>query len=208
MISYKIHLLRCGRVAESSEQLYVGQLDLPLSSGGRAELECLQKASGYPQIERLYASPLIRCVQTAEALYPGHTPRPVTGLMDMGLGEFEGKSLEQLKDLPEFGAWLQNSQTNPPPGGELAEDFTARVSGTFNKIVLEMMRERVQSAALITHGGVIMTLMAAVALPRLHLHQWAVDAGCGYTLLTSAQLWMQGGCAEAFAAIPPAQALD
>ena len=202
MISYKIHLLRCGSVTQNSEQLFVGQLDLPLSDDGRVELGRLQKAGGYPQIERLYTSPSARCVQTGEVLYPGYEPHTVAGLMDANLGEFEGKSLEQLKNRPEFAAWLQNSQANPPPGGERVEDFTARVSGALDGIVREMMRERVQSAAIITHGGVIMTLMAAVALPRLQLHEWAVAAGCGYTLLTSAQLWMQGGCAEAFAVIP------
>ena len=120
MISYKIHLLRCGSVTQNSGQLFAGQLDLPLSDNGRAELERLQKAGGYPQIERLYTSPLARCVQTAEVLYPGQTPRPVAGLMDACLGEFEGKSLEQLKDRPEFASWLQNSQASPPPGGERA----------------------------------------------------------------------------------------
>ena len=202
MISYKIHLLRCGSVAQNSEQLYLGQLDLPLSDDGRAELGRLQKAGSYPQIEQLYTSPLARCLQTAEILYPEYKPQAVAGLMDLGLGEFEGKSFEQLKDRPEFAAWLQNSQFSPPPGGERVEDFTARVSGAFGKIVFEMMRERVQSAALITHGAVIMTLMAAVALPRLQMLEWAVAPGCGYTLLTGAQLWMQGGCAEAFAVLP------
>jgi len=107
-----------------------------------------------------------------------------------------------LKYVPEFVAWLQNSQANPPPGGERIEDFTARVSSAFDGIVREMMRERVQSAAVIVGGGVLTLLMAAVALPRLQLHEWATAPGHGYTLLTSAQLWMQGGCAEAFATVP------
>jgi len=202
MISYKIHLLRCGGAAEGPGQLYVGQRDLPLSKSGRAALLELREAGGYPEIDRLYVSPLARCMQTAEILYPGYATHTVEGLMDACLGEFEGKSLEQLRETEEFVGWLQDSRSNPPPGGEKVEDFTARVGAAFDGLVREMMRERVTSAAVITHGGVIMSLMAAVALPRLPLHQWAVAGGCGYTLLTSAQLWMQGGCAEAFALLP------
>ena len=202
MISYKIHLLRSGSATEGSGQLYLGQKDLPLSAGGRAELERLRKTGGYPQIDRLYVSPLTRCLQTAEILYPGYSQCKMEGLADACLGEFEGKSFDQLKSLPAFTGWLQNSLANQPPGGEKVEDFTARITGSFDALVREMMRERVTSAAVITHGGVIMALMAGVALPRLPMHEWAVANGCGYTLLTSAQLWMQGGCAEAYALIP------
>ena len=202
MISYKIHLLRCGSAWDGPGQLFVGQKDLPLSQGGRAELARLRELGDYPQVDRLYTSPLARCRQSAEILYPGHDIRPVEDLRDANLGEFEGKTLEQLGDLPDFAAWLQNSQANPPPGGERVEDFTARVSAAFDGLVREMMRERVTGAGVITHGGVIMALMAAIALPRLPLHEWAVAQGRGYTLLTSAQLWMQGGCAEVFALLP------
>ena len=202
MISYKIHLLRCGSAAQSSGQMYVGQLDLPLSADGQAEIEQLRGSGGYPQVDRLYMSPLLRCEQTAKLLYPGCGVQVVDGLADASLGEFEGKSLDELKDKPEFVAWLQNSQESPPPGGERVEDFTARISSAFDGIVREMMRERVQSAAVIVGGGVLMTLMATLALPRLQMHEWTVAPGHGYTLLTSAQLWMQGGCAEAFAMLP------
>ncbi|MCL2856993.1 MAG: histidine phosphatase family protein [Oscillospiraceae bacterium] len=202
MISYKIHLIRSGSASEGHGQLLIGQEDLPLSRSGQEKLERLQQAGGYPQVDRLYASPLARCLQTAEILYPGYSTHQVEGLKDTCLGEFEGKSFEQLKDLPAFTAWLHNSQASPPPGGENVEDFMARVSAALDGVVRGMMRERITSAGVITHGGVIMTLMAAVALPRLPIHQWAVAHGQGYTLLTSAQLWMQGGCAEAFALLP------
>ena len=202
MTSYKIHLLRTGSTQESTTRRCVGSLDAPLSPGGRSALEALARQARYPQVERVYASPLTRCLQSTGIIYPGQAPQPVQGLADMNLGAFEGRSIEELQKDAAFARWLQDSQGNPPPGGEQVADFTQRIVAAFNATVREMMRQKVTSAAVVTHGGVIMSLMAAVALPKAPLHDWAVANGHGYTLLTSTQLWMQGGCAEAFATLP------
>ena len=197
MISYKIALLRCGSAGP-----YAGQSAASISQSSAQALRLLRQSAKYPSVERVYTSPLPRSVQSAGILYPNQTPVEIDGLKDMHLGKFEGKAPEELAKLPDFVAWLQDSRENPPPGGEKAQDFTERIYGAFDALVRQMMRERVTSAAVITHGGVLMALMAAFALPRLPMHEWATQHGYGYTLLTSAQLWMQGGCAEATATIP------
>ena len=202
MLSYKIHLLRTGSTQDTPDRRYAGQCDLPLCARGREALAQLSQTHCYPPVERVYSSPLLRCVQSAQLLYPARTIQTVDGLMDMNLGSFEGKSFEQLKEDEAFIRWLDHSLDHPPPGGETAQDFTQRILSAFDEVVREMMRERTTSAAVITHGGVIMSLMAAIALPKLPIHKWAVANGCGYTLLTNTQLWMQGGCAEAFAYLP------
>ena len=52
------------------------------------------------------------------------------------------------------------------------------------------------------HGGVIMLLMAAYALPRLEMHAWAAGAGEGFTLRITPTLWMREPVAE-FAGVVP-----
>ena len=202
MTSYKIHLLRTGSTQEGGARQCVGRRDFHLSPSGRAALEQLAAQAVYPPVDRVYCSPLTRCVQSAGILYPRQQPHIADGFSDMNMGEFEGRGMDQLQADESFLLWLQDSQNNPPPGGERPADFTMRAVAALDSTVREMMRERVHSAAIITHGGVIMALMAAAALPRLPLHEWAVANGCGHTLLTNTQLWMQGGCAEAFATLP------
>ena len=51
--------------------LYIGRTDLPLSPAGLAELLALRAENGYPGAARFFTSPLSRCRQTLEVLYPG-----------------------------------------------------------------------------------------------------------------------------------------
>jgi len=202
MISYKIHLLRTGGTGDSPQRRFVGRQNLPLSDNGREALNKLREELYYPNVEKVYSSPLLRCIQTAEILYPGCQPQITDGLKDMNLGEFEGKTFDELKTRQVFQSWLSDSLNNTPPGGEQVEAFTRRITSALDNIAKDMMRQKITSTAVITHGGVLMALMAAIALPRLPIQKWAVASGCGYTLLTSTQMWMQGGCAEAFAYLP------
>ena len=71
MKSYKIHLIRHGRTQANEEGLYVGRTDLPLSPGGLNALLALREGGGYPTAGRFFTSPLTRCRQTLEVLYPG-----------------------------------------------------------------------------------------------------------------------------------------
>ena len=42
----------------------------------------------------------------------------VDELAEMDFGVYEGKSLEELKDDPEFGRWLADSHHRSPGGGK------------------------------------------------------------------------------------------
>jgi len=198
MISYKIHLLRAGSADSGPERRYLGQQDDPLCESSRKSLQEMAKTFAYPPVGRVYTSPLSRCAETAGILYPGHQPLLVEGLKDMNLGTFEGKTFDELKQDDAFTRWLDNSFENAPPGGEKAIDFTHRIVAAFDGIVRQVMRDKITESAVITHGGVVMALMAAIALPKLPIHQWAAGNGHGYTLLTNTQLWLRDGCAEAF----------
>ena len=202
MISYKIHLLRSGSADDGPEKRYLGQMDIPLCDAGRKNLRQMAKTLTYPLVGRVYTSPISRCIQTAGVLYPGHQPLVVEGLKDINLGAFEGKTFDQLKNDADFTRWLDNSFENAPPGGEKAADFTQRIVAAFDGIARQMIRDKVTEVAVITHGGVVMALMAAIAFPRLPIHQWAVGNGRGYTLLTNTQMWLRDGCAEAFCTLP------
>jgi len=202
MLSYKIHLIRTGSTSKSPWKRYIGQSDVKLCDNGRAALEGLREEFTYPPADALYTSPLSRCVETAGILYPDLKPSPVEDLKDMNLGSFEGKTFDELRGEQSFALWLADSFKHTPPGGEETDAFTQRALQAFDGIVREMMEKKTQSAAVITHGGVIMALMAAVAIPRLPIHQWAANNGCGYTLMTSAQMWMRDRCAEVFTFLP------
>lgn len=202
MITYKIHLIRTGKTSAQPGKRYIGQSDVPLCQEG---VEALCKMIGeftYPPAEMVFTSPLSRCVETAGILYPNTYTEEVDSLMDMNLGEFEGKSFEELRENEDFSRWIKDSFKYTPPGGEDITAFTQRITDAVREIFIRMMEEKITNVAIITHGGVIMTLLAAIGLPRMPLHQWAVENGTGYTLLFTPQMWMRDGAAEVFCRQP------
>jgi len=202
MISYKIHLIRGLSAQANDPPVYLGQSDPPPLASSLQALKEKREGVGYPPVKRVYTSPLSRCWAAASLLYPDREARIVDGLAEIGLGAFEGKTFDALKGEAGFIRWLDNSLEHAPPGGEKADDFTQRVLGAFDGIVMEMMREQVTDGAVITHGGVIMALMAGVAFPRLPIHNWATPHGDGFTLMTTTQMWTRDRCAEAYKLFP------
>lgn len=174
----------------------MGQLDVPLCVEGEQSLLEMKINYVYPPAEIVFASPLARCVRTAGILYPDAEMIKLDSLMDMDLGEFEGKSFDELQGRSDFARWLKNSSENPPPGGEELSEFTRRIIEAAGDVFAIMMERKASDAAVVTHGGVIMTLLAAIGVPRMPLHEWATGNGEGYTLLFTPQMWMRDGMAE------------
>lgn len=201
MKSYKIHLIRHGRTQANEKGLYIGKTDLPLSPEGLARLLQLKKERVYPPAARYFTSPLSRCRQTLEVLYPGCRQEVEDGLSECDFGDWDGCSIAQLKSNPQFQRWMAGEKVDIP-GGEDAADFQQRVTGSFEKLVSRLMTSGDTEAVICTHGGVIMLLMAAYALPRMEMKEWISDSGCGFTLMITPTLWMREPVAECVSRFP------
>ena len=70
MKNYHIFLLRHGRTDANDRGQYIGTTDFPLNDRGRSELLDKLDSFVYPRVERVYTSPLLRCTETAELLFP------------------------------------------------------------------------------------------------------------------------------------------
>ena len=201
MKTYRIHLLRHGRTQDAGEGRYIGRTDLPLSPEGFSELLQLRGRFTYPSARRFFTSPLTRCRQTLELLYPGSQPTLVKGLSECDFGEWEGKSVAELKADPRYRDWIAG-KSGEIPGGESAAQFQQRVMAAFEGVVEQLLREGETEAVAVVPGGVMMLIMTAYGLPRLEMREWAAEAGCGFTLRITPEVWMREPVAEALCAIP------
>ena len=77
MRTYRIYLLRHGLTDANVQGRYVGVTDIPLCEEGKQNLKNMAEQYEYPNVGAVYTSPLTRCVQTAELLYPGIEPQVV-----------------------------------------------------------------------------------------------------------------------------------
>lgn len=203
MKTYQIHLIRHGTTQGNLDGLYIGHSDMPLCKRGIDEIEQLKKELVYPKADFVFSSPLSRCTETARLIYPALQPIPIEELIEYDFGEFDGKSAEELhKKSPLFDSWLKGEPGVRPPFGESNIEFAERVCSCFCKIVDGILKTGTESTAIVTHGGVIMTLLANFALPEAEAHEWLTPAGCGYTLRLTPSLWTAGQKLEAVEEIP------
>ncbi len=201
MKTYKIHLIRHGKTSANSDGVYIGHTDLPLSPEGLKELLALKTKMEYPGAARFFSAPLTRCKQTMEVLYPGTKVQVVEGLTECDFGDWENKSIVQLKNDPAFLEWMEGT-SKEIPGGESTEEFRERVTAAFEAVVEELLRSGDTEAVICTHGGVIMMLMMTYALPKLSMSDCVANPGNGFTLRITPSLWMREPVAEALCMIP------
>lgn len=195
MKTLKIHLIRHGITDANILGQYIGcKTDLPLSPEGLNELRLLKENMEYPEIERLYSSPMLRCRQTGAVLFPDKEIISVENLKEYDFGDFEGKTAAQLENNPEFLAWTQGKTS--APNGETNAEFIKRLCIGLNQVVLDMLEKGVENAGIIMHGGAIMMLLGATAVPRRKPVEWTADSGRGYSLLITPSLYHKSGIVE------------
>lgn len=202
MKTYEIHLIRHGMTAENKQGLYIGSTDVPLSPEGISLLEQYDSEYKYPGTPVVFSSPMLRCVQSCNALYPAMKPLIIDDLRECDFGDWEGKHAYELKNDPAFTAWLADSVNNTPPNGESSAEFTRRVCLAFEKIVNGLFKSGITCAVIVTHGGVISTLMSVYALPSAPSYEWQANNGFGFSLRANSMLWMRDKVLEAYQRIP------
>ena len=198
MRTLKIHLIRHGATDANYDGRYIGcKTDLPLAPEGLNELRLLKDDIDYPEIERLYSSPLLRCRQTGAVLYPDFEPVTVEELKEYDFGSFENKTAAELESNPNFIPWT-SGRLSAPPGGEDNSGFIKRICVGFNKIVLDMIESGLTESAVIMHGGAIMMLLGVSAVPRHKPVEWTADNGRGYSVRVTPSLYHKSGVIEVY----------
>lgn len=198
MRTLRIHLIRHGATDANYDGRYIGcNTDLPLAPEGLNELRLLKDDMEYPEIERLYSSPMLRCRQTGAVLYPDFEPVTVEELKEYDFGSFENKTAAELESNPSFIPWT-SGRLSAPPGGEDNSEFIKRICVGFNKIVLDMIEGGLTESAVIMHGGAIMMLLGVSAVPRHKPVEWTADNGRGYSVRITPSLYHKSGVIEVY----------
>lgn len=199
----KLHLIRHGLTQGNLDGLYIGSgTDLSLCEQGRAQLLELRGQFRYPEVSLVFTSPLKRAQETAELLFPGAKQVVLQDLREMAFGKFENCALQQLVKDPEFAAWMDPTSHTVPQGAEDRAAFYRRTGEMLMKMFEYLLKTHTGEAACITHGGVIMSMLAQHALPQRKPEDWMTDPGAGYSVRCDAEMWMRDRLAEAYDVVP------
>lgn len=176
----RLELLRHAMTQGNLERRWTGTTDESLCPEGLAlARRCASLRRAVPR--RVWVSPLCRCRETAAILYPGAEPVPVPELRETDFGPFENKNHRELAGDPVYEEWIRSAGETPVPGMESREEVLLRALAAFRPIAGELSALGKDGAAVV-HGGVIMALCAALAMPEQDYYQWRVPC-CGGWLL-------------------------
>jgi alpha-ribazole phosphatase len=108
------------------------------------------------KLEAIYSSPLQRCRKLAEHLFPAQQVRFDHDLKEINCGEWE---LQKWDDIPKevIDPWMNDFVNVCIPGGESYVHVYERVTRCFNVVAATDT-----DAAIVTHGGVIRSILAHI----------------------------------------------
>jgi probable phosphoglycerate mutase len=154
-----------------------------LNDKGRDQAQALAELLQRQPIHAIYASPLERCIETAEPL-ARTTGLPILiepGVIEVDYGDWHGKELKELGKQPEWQHVQHFPSTFRFPNGETLREVQQRVVTALEDLAARHPNETV---VVVSHGDVIRTAVAHYAGTPLDLFQ-RLQIGTG-TLTTIA----------------------
>lgn len=161
-----LYLIRHGATAANECRPYVLQgrsVDLPLSETGRRQAAALGSFLQHRGIEHVYASPLRRAVETAEAIAAPRALRVSTDqrLVECDVGRWEGMDWDSIsREYPaEYQAFMDDPAAHPYLGGETYRDVADRVRPAITEV---LERHAGRSIAVVAHNVVNRVYLAGL----------------------------------------------
>ena len=97
MKNYRLYMIRHGITQGNLDGKYIGTTDLPLCEEGENAISSLVALDVYPKVQKVYSSPLKRCLQTADIIYPERLLMRIDGISEIDFGDYEGMTHDELQ---------------------------------------------------------------------------------------------------------------
>ncbi|WP_124061536.1 histidine phosphatase family protein [Gordonibacter sp. Marseille-P4307] len=180
----RLTIFRHAQTAGNLEKRYLGATDEPLCETG-LETACrraneLREAWNRARVSAkdpiaagkalpvepdvVYASPRLRCLQTARILFPCADIVIVPQLAEMDFGVFEGKNCFDLATDEDYRAWVEGGCVGRCPDGENRAEFVERIVAGLAAVESEAARRANTQAVIAAHAG---TALAARFAERM-----------------------------------------
>jgi probable phosphoglycerate mutase len=140
----------------NAERRLQGRTDVPLSAEGEAAARAWRVDPAWAGY-RVIASPLARAATTARLLFPEREIATDPRLIEMSFGDWEGKSLTELRGKPGSDAESRERMglDFQPPGGESPREVQARITPLLGEIAATG-----EATVIVTHKAVLRALLS------------------------------------------------
>lgn len=172
-----IYFVRHAEAQGNTEKRFNGITDSPLTEKGVKQLEPLAERFKEIHLDAVYASPLSRTMQTAEAVnrYHGLEIIPEKGFIEIDGGSWEARTMDEVaKEDPELAMlWGRDPVSFKAPGGESVKEVFDRTSEALLKVIRENSGKDI---AIVSHGCALRCMMCFLAtgdLSQMNMPEWS-----------------------------------
>ncbi len=159
----RLFLVRHGATTLSAEDRFAGSRDVELSDVGRAQVASLAERLATENLAAVFASPMLRTMETARILGAPHGLLPVAipALREIDHGRWEGLTRGEVESqfADEYVQWEQDPFTFAPRSGESGLSVLARSLPAIREIVSTHPGGNV---AVVSHKATIRLLLCSV----------------------------------------------
>jgi len=149
----RLILVRHGETDWNKQHRIQGLGDLGLNKSGEKQAEALACALGHENLSAIYASPLKRAQETAQAIARFHELEVVTfdGLKELDTGDLDGLTLEEMKSRYGgfIGEWLADATEVRLPGGGSLTELQDQVWSVIEEIIDKHLEEDESGAVVV-----------------------------------------------------------
>lgn len=174
-----VNILRHGKTELNERHCYIGITDESLSKNGRNEIMEKALTGMYTPVDKVFASPFKRAVESADIMYPDIVKIIINNFSEMDFGSFEGKNFDELKDNKHYRKWIDEARGasaeeisheygdlgEPGADGivlpENMQSFYERILNGLNEVLL--MSLDAGEVSIVAHGGTIMAIASSLS---------------------------------------------
>ena len=168
-------LVRHGHTPTAGKVLTGWEKGVHLTERGREQAEALVERLAPLPVDAIHTSPLERCRETAAPLARarGLTVVPERGLIEVGYGDWTGRSIRQLARTKLWRSVQHTPSAVRFPGGESLREVQTRSVDAVRRIARDRPGGTV---VVVTHADVVRLVLADMAGVHLDLYQrWSVE---------------------------------
>ncbi len=162
-VNMNVYIVRHGETDCNVNNICYGWYDCPLNEKGITQAKNLGNFLKTKKIDKIISSDLLRARMTADEINK-ELMLPVeynSSLREIFFGDWENKPVKEMMKIDPVNTklWREDCQKAVIPNGELFDDFYARVSTGFDKIVEENFDKDI---LIVAHGGAISALLCHI----------------------------------------------
>ncbi len=179
-----IILIRHGESETNLTKSFTGQLDVPLTERGKMQAEAVAEYLDQFKIDIIYASPLSRAYETAEAIARRKDCKLKIkdAFCEINAGLWQGLTFDEISErYPDtYKLWKEDIARAIPDGGESCLRLFQRVTDEFRRIIEKRDKKTI---CIVTHATPIRMMesyMIAGTLEKAKDISWVPNASASF----------------------------